>query len=112
MCRYLISSDGNGINDPLLAITCVEDTKLSSTKYETINAIWNENLIFDIVSLQLNKKSTWPILLAEVYNKKNKPDNLIGSSYVWLIYSPYKYKNTELIKPKWHQLYLPKSNAP
>ena len=112
MCRYLISSDGNGTNDPLVAITCVDDTKLTSTKHETINAIWNEKLIFDTVSLQLNKKSTWPILLAEVYNKKNKPDNLIGSSYIWLSDSPYKYNSTELIKPKWHQLYLPKSNAP
>ena len=113
MCRYLISSDGNGTNDPFVRITCVDDTKETSVKHETINGIWNEKLIFDAVSLDLNKKSSWPILLAEVYDyNKYKSDNLLGSSYVWLSDSPYRYNSTDLIQPKWHQLYLPKSNAP
>ena len=113
MCRYLISSDGNGTNDPYVRLTCVNDQKETSIKHETINGIWNEALVFDGVELDLKRKSTWPILLAEVldYNsmKKNK---LLGSSYVWLSDSPYNVNNVDLVKPKWHQLYLPKSNAP
>ena len=38
--------------------------------------------------------------------------DILGSSYVWLSDSPYKFNSYELVKPKWHQLYLPKSNAP
>ena len=113
MCRYLMSSDGKGTNDPYVRITCVDDKRETSIKHETINGIWNEALIFDGVQLDLKKKSTWPILLAEVldYDTIGKGD-LLGSSYVWLSDSPYKLNSTELVKPKWHQLYLPKSNAP
>ena len=113
MCRYLISSDGNGMNDPYVRLTCVNDKKETSVKHETINGIWNEALIFDGVELDLKRKSTWPILLAEVldYDKIGKND-LLCSSYVWLSDSPYRLNSTELVKPKWHQLYLPKSNAP
>ena len=113
MSRYLMSSDGNGKNDPFVRITCVNDQKNTSTKYETINGIWNEALIFNDVELDINRKSTWPILLAEVcdYNKYTSND-LLGYSYVWLSDSPYRLNETELVKPKWHQLYLPKSNAP
>ena len=113
MCRYLISSDGNGTNDPYVRLTCVNDKKETSIKHETINGIWNEALVFDGVELDINRKSTWPILLAEVldYDRIGKND-LLGSSYVWLSDSPYKFNSVELVKPKWHQLYLPKSNAP
>ena len=113
MCRYLISSDGNGTNDPYVRLTCVNDKKESSIKHETINGIWNEALVFDGVELDLKKKSTWPILLAEVLDYDRIGGNdLLGSSYVWLSDSPYRINSTELVKPKWHQLYLPKSNAP
>jgi len=112
MCRYLISSDGNGTNDPYVRLTCVNDKKESSIKHETINGIWNEALVFDGVELDLKKKSTWPILLAEVLDYDRFGDDLLGSSYVWLSDSPYRINSTELVKPKWHQLYLPKSNAP
>ena len=113
MCRYLISSDGNGTNDPYVRLTCVNDKRETSIKHETINGIWNEALVFDGVELDINRKSTWPILLAEVldYDRIGKND-LLGSSYVWLSDSPYTLNSIELVKPKWHQLYLPKSNAP
>ena len=113
MCRYLMSSDGSGTNDPYVRISCVDNQQQTSIKHETINGIWNEKLVFDGIKLDLKRKSTWPILLAEVldYNRIKK-DNLLGSSYVWLSDSPYRYNSVELIKPKWHQLYLPKSNSP
>ena len=113
MCRYLISSDNNGNNDPFVRITCVDEKRETSVKHDTINGIWNESLIFNTVQLDLKKKSTWPILLAEVldYDKIGK-DDLLGSSYVWLSDSPCIINDSKKIKPKWHQLYLPKSNSP
>ena len=113
MCRYLISSDNNGNNDPYVRITCVDTKRETSIKHDTINGIWNETLVFDGVNLNLKNKSTWPIILAEVldYDKIGK-DDLLGSSYIWLTDSPYVVNDTKLIKPKWHQLYLPKSNSP
>ena len=113
MCRYLISSDNNANNDPYVRITCVDTKRETSIKHETINGIWNEILIFDGVELNIKKKSTWPIILAEVldYDKIGK-DDLLGSSYIWLSDSPYGLNDTKIVKPKWHQLYLPKSNRP
>ena len=113
MCRYLISSDNNANNDPYVRITCVDTKRETSIKHETINGIWNETLIFDGVELNIKKKSTWPIILAEVldYDKIGK-DDLLGSSYIWLSDSPYGMNDTKIVKPKWHQLYLPKSNRP
>ena len=108
MCRYLISKDSSGNNDPYVRITCVNDKKETTPKHETINGIWNEMLVFDGVQLDLKRKSTWPILLAEVLDK----GDLLGYSYIWLGDSPYKINETTEMKPKWHQLYLEKSNAP
>mgnify|MGYP002623964632 CR=1 FL=1 len=113
MCRYIISSDSNGNNDPYVRITCVDEKRETSIKHDTINGIWNETLVFNTVQLDLKKKSTWPILLVEVldYDRVGK-DDVLGSSYVWLSDSPYNINNTKVVKPKWHQLYLPKSNKP
>ena len=113
MCRYLISSDSNGTNDPYVRLTCVDETQETTIKHGSINGIWNESLVFNSVTLDLKKKSTWPILLVEVldYDKIGK-DDLLGSSYVWLSDSLYGINNTKAVKPQWHQLYLPKSNSP
>ena len=113
MCRYLISTDSNGNNDPYVRITCIDTKRETSIKHGTINGIWNETLIFDGVNLNLKKKSTWPILLTEIldYDKIGKND-LLGSSFIWLSDSPCRLNDTKMIKPKWHQLYLPKSNSP
>ena len=112
MSRYLVSKDSSGNNDPYVRITCVNDKRETSPKHETINGIWNEMLIFDGVQLNLKKKSTWPILLAEVLDYDSGSNDLLGSSYIWLSDSPYKVNDTSVMKPKWHQLYLPKSNSP
>ena len=113
MCRYLISSDSDGNNDPYVRITCVDTKRETTIKHGSINGIWNETLIFDTVELIPQKKSTWPILLAEIldYDKIGK-DDLLGSSYVWLSDSNFGFNDNKVIKPKWHQLYLPKSNKP
>jgi hypothetical protein len=100
------------MNDPYVRITCVDNKQETSKKHETVNGIWNEALIFDGVELDINRKATWPILLAEVLDYDRMGSDILGSSYVWLSDSPYKFNSYELVKPKWHQLYLPKSNAP
>ena len=113
MCRYLMSSDSSGTNDPYVRISCADIIKETTIKNETVNGIWNEKLIFEGIKLDLKKKSTWPILLAEVLDyDRGRKDDILGSSYVWLSDSPYRINSIEEIKPKWHQLYLPKSNAP
>ena len=112
MCRYLVSKDSSGNNDPFVRITCVNEKRETSVKNETVNGIWNEMLIFDGVQLNLKKKSTWPILLAEVIDYDIGKDELLGSSYIWLSDSPYKINDISPMKPKWHQLYQPKSNSP
>ena len=66
MCKYLISNDKDGNNNPYVKITCLGDEKTTSVKHGTINGIWNEKIIFDNVELRLNKKSKWRILLVEV----------------------------------------------
>ena len=112
MCRYLVSKDSTGNNDPYVRITCVNEKRETSIKHETINGIWNEMLIFDGVDLNLKKKSTWPILLAEVLDYDSGKDELLGSTFIWLSDSPYKINETTEMKPKWHQLYSAKSNSP
>ena len=94
MCRYLVSKDSTGNNDPYVRITCVNEKRETSIKHETINGIWNEMLIFDGVDLDLKKKSTWPILLAEVLDYDSGKDELLGSTFIWLSDSPYKINET------------------
>ena len=113
MSRYLISGDSSGNNDPYVSLTCLNNEQHTSVKYNTINGIWNDKLIFDNVELNLNKKSTWPIFLLKIldYDKIGK-DDLLAYSYIWLSDSHYHINNTNLVKPKWSQLFLPKSNKP
>ena len=113
MCKYLISNDKDGNNNPYVKITCLGDEKTTSVKHGTINGIWNEKIIFDNVELRLNKKSKWPILLVEVLDyTRILSDKLIGSRYIWLSNSSYSINKTDFVTPKWSQLYLSESDNP
>ena len=113
MSRYIISSDSDGTNDPFVTLKCLEVEKKTNIKHNTINGIWNEKLIFDDIDMDINKKSTWPIFLLKVLDYDNiGSDDILGYNYVWLSDSHYLINKTDLIKPKWCQLYLPKSNRP
>ena len=113
MSRYIISSDSDGTNDPFVTLKCLEVEKKTNIKHNTINGIWNEKLIFDDIDMDINKKSTWPIFLLKVLDYDNiGSDDILGYNYVWLSDSHYLINKTDLIKPKWSQLYLPKSNRP
>ena len=63
--------------------------------------------------MNLNKKSTWPIFLVKVldYDKLGSND-MLGYNYVWLSDAHYLINKSEPVKPKWCQLFLPKSNRP
>ncbi len=113
MSRYIVSGDSTGNNDPYVSITCLNNEQKTSIKYKTVNGIWNDKLIFDNVELNLNKKSTWPVLLLKIldYDKIGK-DDLLAYNYLWLSDSHYHINNTNLVKPRWNQLFLPKSNKP
>ena len=113
MSRYLISSDSEGTNDPYVTIRCFQEEKKTNIKHGSVNGIWNEKLIFDNIDMDLNKKSTWPIFLIKIldYDKVGS-DDMLCYNYVWLSDSHYLINKTDLVKPKWYQLYLPKSNRP
>ena len=113
MSRYIVSGDSSGNNDPYVTIKCLNNEQKTSIKYNTVNGIWNDKLIFDNVELNLKKKSTWPVLLVKIldYDKIGK-DDLLAYNYVWLSDSHYHINNSNLVKPRWNQLFLPKSNKP
>ena len=113
MSRYLESGDNSGTNDPVVRIQCGENVRETSIQNNKLNGIWNEKLVFDCVELNLQKNSTYPILLTKVYDHDAlSSDDLLGYSYVWVCDADVKINDTSLASPKWHQLYLPKSNMP
>ena len=113
MSRYLESGDSSGTNDPFVKIQCGETQKQTSTQYNRLNGVWNELLVFDNIDLDLNKNSTWPILLTKIYDHDSLSYNdLLGYSYVWVCDANVKINDASLAEPKWHQIFLPKSNVP
>ena len=113
MSRYLESADSGGTNDPFVKIQCGENVKETSIQYNRLNGVWNEKLIFDCTEFNLKKNSTWPIFLVKVYDYDTLSYNdLLGYSYAWMCDADVKINDTSLAEPKWHQLFLPKSNSP
>jgi hypothetical protein len=76
-----------------------------------MNGVWNEILEFDQVYMDLKDQRTWPVFLLNVIDKnKITKDFPLGYNYLWLSNSHFQINSFELIKPKWHDLFLPKSN--
>ena len=112
MSRYLISGDDKGTSD-LYVKASIDDQKIkSSIKWNLINAVWNECLIFKDIDIEINNQTQWPITFIEVLDKDQLTDDKLGYSYVWLSDSAYKINSLDQFTPKWEQLRLPKSNAP
>ena len=111
MSRNLIAADSDGTSDPFVVMTLGDQTKQTSVKSNTVNGIWNEKLTFEHVPFDLKETATWPIFLVNVidYNKvlSNVP---IGYNYIWLSESAHAFNDTTLVRPIWHDLFLPKSN--
>ena len=111
MSRYLIAADSNGTSDPFVVLTIGEQTKKTSVKHNTTNGIWNEKLEFTNIPFDLADKATWPIFLCNVIDHNKILSNTpIGYNYLWLSESAYTLNDTALVRPKWHNLFLPKSN--
>ena len=111
MSKGLISADSQGTSDPFVKLTLDGKTKSTSVKNNTMNGIWNERLEFDNILMDLNDYSTWPIFLLNVFDyNKAKSDVCLGYDYLWLCNSAYVINGIDFCLPKWHNLFLPKSN--
>ena len=111
MSRYLIAADADGTSDPYVTLTLGKQSLDTSIKSNTVNGIWNERLVFTNVEFDTQDKSTWPIVYLKVMDYNKILSNVaIGYNYVWLSEAAYTINDTELVRPKWHNLFLPKSN--
>ena len=111
MSKGLISAESNGTSDPFVRITLDGREKSTSVKNNTMNGVWNEKLEFKNVLIDLNDRSTWPIFYLNVFDYNQIKSNVpLGYNYVWLCNAGYALNDTNLCTPKWHNLFLPKSN--
>ena len=111
MSKGLIAAESNGTSDPFVQLTLYENEKKTSVKNNTMNGVWNELLVFENINLDIKDTTTWPMFLLSVYDwNKIQSDVPLGYNYVWLCNTSYTYNTTDLINPKWHSLFLPKSN--
>ena len=110
MSRYLVPGDSNGMSDPYAVLSIYQEKKQTKVKDNCVNGIWNESLIFENIMMDINDKTTWPVMLLTVMDKDVVSSDMLGYSYVWLTDSPHNINSIENVRPKWQQLYLEKSN--
>ncbi|MGL4948160.1 MAG: hypothetical protein ACRC42_02120, partial [Mycoplasma sp.] len=115
MSRYLIAADRTGTSDPYVSLTCNETVQKTKVKANTTNGIWNEVKEFPNIEMDWKEQSTWPTFLLQVTDKNSmlKSDKLMGYNYVWLCDASYIINETneqKTLRPRWHHLFLPKSN--
>ena len=111
MSKGLISAESNGTSDPFVKLTLDGKEKSTSVKNNTMNGVWNEKLEFKDVLMDFNDRSTWPIFKLNVFDYNQLKSNVpLGYNYVWLCNAGYAINDTKLCQPKWHNLFLPKSN--
>jgi len=111
MSKGLVAAESDGTSDPFVTLTYGKDKLQTSVKNNTMNGIWNEQLIFSDIYMDFNDYSTWPIFLLSVFDYNKIKSNVpLGYNYVWLSNAAYSINDTALREPKWHNLFLPKSN--
>ena len=111
MSKGLVAAESNGTSDPFVTLTYGSNTLKTSVKNNTMNGIWNEKLQFNDVEMDLKDNTTWPVFLLSVYDyNKIKSDVPLGYNYIFLNNGAYTVNETTLREPKWHNLFLPKSN--
>ena len=111
MSRGLVSAESSGVSDPFVRIKYEDQTHDTHAKNNTMNGIWNEKLEFKNIRMKLDDITTWPIFQIAVFDKNKVKSNVpLGYNYLWLNDSAYTLNDAELREPKWHKLFLPKSN--
>ena len=111
MSRGLVSAESSGTSDPFVRIKYDNQTIESTTKNNTMNGIWNEKYEFKNIRMKLDDITTWPIFQVSVFDRNTFSANFpLGYNYLWLSNSAYTINDAELREPKWHKLFLPKSN--
>ena len=114
MTRYIIAGDSNGMSDPYTEITIGGESQKTSTRKKCINGIWNEKLVFS-TRFVYNDNATWPLILVKVMDEdsetNDKYNEMLGYTYIFLD-DKTSFNSSEVVKPRWEQLYLDKSNLP
>ena len=111
MSKELIAAESSGMSDPYVTLTLGEKTLSTTVKHNTMNGVWNEPLEFEQIYMDIKDQRTWPVFSLNVYDKnKIRSDIPLGYNYLFLSNSHFAINSFELIKPKWHDLFLPKSN--
>ena len=112
MTRFIIAGDSGGLSDLYAEVTIDGITKQTKVLNKCANGIWNEQLIFGDVLLNIDDQSTWPVGLITVKDKDYVSFDLLGYAYIFLPDEAFSINNVKNIRPKWKQLYLEKSNRP
>jgi len=111
MSKGLVAAESNGTSDPFVKLTFGNQTKQTKVKNNTMNGVWNETLIFNDILMDFEDQTTWPVFLLSVYDyNKILSDVPLGYNYLWLSNTHYSLNKFDIVKPKWHNLFLPKSN--
>ena len=111
MSKELVAAESNGKSDPYVQFKFDDRTLQTTVKDNTMNGIWNEKLVFNDVRIDLDDIATWPIFQVTVYDyNKGTNDKPLGYNYLWLCNAAYTMNDIEGREPKWHKLFLPKSN--
>ena len=111
MSKDLIAAESNGTSDPYVTLSLGNKELSTTAKHNTMNGVWNEILEYEQVYMDIKDQRTWPVFSLNVLDKnKVLKDVPLGYNYIWLSNTHFSVNSFELIKPKWHDLYLPKSN--
>ncbi len=112
MSRHLVSGDSGGNSDPFVRLRIGDDEKNTSVKNDCINCIWNESLLFENIKMDIENKSTWPVIFLQVMDKDILGTDMLAYGYIWLSESSYDIDELGKLTPSWVQLHLPISNKP
>lgn len=107
----LIAGDDNGLSDPFIIVKMLDQEKKSSIKYNSLNGIWNETLIFSGLEFDINDEKTYPEVFLQVLDYDSLSSNdVLGFTYLWINDLPNLKNSLNPIIPSWVDLHLNLSN--
>ena len=81
------------MSDPYCVVRNLDKEIKTSVKSNCSNGIWNQSLIFNEISFDINNQSSWPVMLVIIMDEDISNDDLLGYIYVWLSDSVYLINN-------------------